>query len=995
MIYFTNHLIELIPHNSTHMTIKIKTPIRSLLLLILLMLPPQTQSQTWKELLDCADSLYYRGKLDTAVILGERSLAMAIAKFGEIDTTVALAYQRTGKFHFTYGSPTTAEKYWNRVIEICNQTVGKKHLLYAKTLGYIALQSLDVKKYEKAESLFVEAIDLMEEILGLNNLDVARALNNYGAMLSSVERFAEAERVYKKTLKIREKICSPNDMDIAESVGNLSVIYRRLGNNVEADSLREICKKINIKYSSIGAPQTTTSGIYGYLAEDKWAEGDYAAAESLFVLAIDTISNWANNDGGDRSIDTRMQLGQMLTEIGKYTEAESVFVLAIQRDDYFNRIVKKQSIRLWNSLANLYSTIGKTSEAELLFHRSYSSVKDLIGIETAMGADVCYEMSRFYREHRQIEKALEYANQSILTQCKNIRDFSPILSEYRTLLYTHSLHGMIDNYFSCYLDLKESTDSHAEIASSIILKSKGLVTEEIAGKKDLVLEITDPGVRILVDSLKQVKHLLSGLYANGPQNKTSLIYRKQIDSLTKCSNMIESELALLSSEYRTTKTKNIATIQTIASALPRGASLIEYFAYNYINISETGSQRRYIVHVLNNSGLSSLYDLGPASRIDQVIHNYQIHFQNISKLERPLSSKEEKEYAELSTRLYNLLWKPISRLVEKSKLVFISPDGNINLVSFAGLMDKQGEYLVEKYPLQYLSTGRDLTNKKDRIQSAEGLLAIGDPDFDAAVTDRLIKSERMLATHEIVYVNPYQSRNVRSTCSSLHEIHADPLPSSRFEVNSISNLYKIKNPHQSVILMLGATSSEERFKKEVKNHRVIHLATHGYFIDGSCVTGNNKRITDDSYAGENPLLLSGLLLAGANLHGAGADTPGAEDGILTALEVSSLDLRGTDLVILSACETGLGKVEQGEGVYGLRRAFQLAGARTVVSSLWQVPDRETTTFMKILYSQNAKTYPELFQKAAIQRLKELRIRKQSTHPYTWAGFIATGDWKIR
>lgn len=141
--------------------------------------------------------------------------------------------------------------------------------------------------------------------------------------------------------------------------------------------------------------------------------------------------------------------------------------------------------------------------------------------------------------------------------------------------------------------------------------------------------------------------------------------------------------------------------------------------------------------------------------------------------------------------------------------------------------------------------------------------------------------------------------------------------------------------------------------------------------------------------------MSGLLLAGANLHGKDADIHGAEDGILTALEVTAMDLRGVDLVILSACETGLGEIKKSEGVYGLRRGFQLAGARTVVSSLWQIPDAETKSFMKDLYAQNSKTYPELLQEAALRRIKELRLRGKPTHPYTWGGFIATGDWRIK
>jgi CHAT domain-containing protein len=107
-----------------------------------------------------------------------------------------------------------------------------------------------------------------------------------------------------------------------------------------------------------------------------------------------------------------------------------------------------------------------------------------------------------------------------------------------------------------------------------------------------------------------------------------------------------------------------------------------------------------------------------------------------------------------------------------------------------------------------------------------------------------------------------------------------------------------------------------------------------------------------------------------------------------------MNLEGSDLVVLSACESGLGDVRQGEGVCGLRRAFQMAGARTVVSSLWKVSDQETVTFMKILYSKQASTYPELLQQTMVRRINELRLRGRPTHPFTWGAFVAMGDWRI-
>jgi CHAT domain-containing protein len=196
-------------------------------------------------------------------------------------------------------------------------------------------------------------------------------------------------------------------------------------------------------------------------------------------------------------------------------------------------------------------------------------------------------------------------------------------------------------------------------------------------------------------------------------------------------------------------------------------------------------------------------------------------------------------------------------------------------------------------------------------------------------------------------------------------------------------------------IYLGRDAGEDRFKSEAPGKRVIHLATHGYFLGGACQPEQQDRefASDMAYVGENPLLLSGLFLAGANLHGEGADSLAAEDGILTAFEISAMDLTGTRMVVLSACETGLGRVEEGEGVYGLRRAFQMAGARSVISALWTVSDEATADMMSQLYERQEESIPETMRRIQLEKIRELRLAGQPDHPYIWAGFIAMGDWR--
>jgi CHAT domain-containing protein len=322
--------------------------------------------------------------------------------------------------------------------------------------------------------------------------------------------------------------------------------------------------------------------------------------------------------------------------------------------------------------------------------------------------------------------------------------------------------------------------------------------------------------------------------------------------------------------------------------------------------------------------------------------------------------------------------------------VFVAPDAGLNLISFSTLIDTTGEYLIERFPIHYLSAGRDLIRLQDKPESGLGLLALGDPDFNATITQRQEKPEpTTIAVADVD--NPYARRSFRSGCGELSELEVTALPATRKEIDRIVERWSSKN----VSTLLGPQTSEDNFKSLASGKRVIHLATHGYFLEGKCNPDIQLELLDQNYTfvGENPFLLSGLLFAGANLHGAGADSVQMEDGVLSAYEVSALNLSGVDMVVLSACETGLDEVKQGEGIYGLRRTFQIAGARTVISSLWPVDDKLTASMMSELYQKNTETIPEKLRRVQLAQIKKLRKAKLADHPFIWGAWVAIGDWR--
>ena len=231
----------------------------------------------------------------------------------------------------------------------------------------------------------------------------------------------------------------------------------------------------------------------------------------------------------------------------------------------------------------------------------------------------------------------------------------------------------------------------------------------------------------------------------------------------------------------------------------------------------------------------------------------------------------------------------------------------------------------------------------------------------------------------------------------------EALPASQREADEVAGLWKdAADPAQ---VFAGRDANEDTFKRRGPGSRVLHLATHGFFLGGSCASGlDGTRAVGGLTAGgksqqpagtqENPLLLSGLALAGANRRIAAR--PDEEDGILTAEEVASVDLAGVEWAVLSACDTGLGELKAGEGVLGLRRAFQVAGVRTVIMSLWSVEDRAARQWMLALYRgrlQKRLDTADAVRQASLSVLRDRRAKGQGTHPFYWAGFVAAGDWR--
>jgi CHAT domain-containing protein len=345
------------------------------------------------------------------------------------------------------------------------------------------------------------------------------------------------------------------------------------------------------------------------------------------------------------------------------------------------------------------------------------------------------------------------------------------------------------------------------------------------------------------------------------------------------------------------------------------------------------------------------------------------------------------------------LMRPVRGLLGATRRIFLSPDGALNLIPFAALVDERGKYLVEDYTLTYLTSGRDLLRLGATGESKSPPLVLANPLYNASGG-----SSSQVETLAGVAAK----RDVDFNAIDFSKVSYVPLPGTAEEAKALSAL-------MPGVRLLSAAEATEAALKQIHAPRLLHVATHGFFLTDQSRQTVGRGLGLSSTApvvaarGENLLLRSGLILAGVNQRQSGT----GEDGVLTAAEAAALDLWGTKLVVLSACETGLGDVKNGDGVYGLRRALVLAGSESQVMSLWQVSDAATRDLMKAYYMrlQGGEGRTEALRQVQLEMLKgaaKVRDGEQErtllgssgvkaqtvnySHPYYWASFIQSGAW---
>lgn len=815
-----------------------------------------------------------------------------------------------------------------RALEIREKVLGPDDLLVAETLGTLASAYESTGDYASAEPLKLRALRIMEKALGPDHPRVARQLAGLGGFYREMGDELKAEEMYRRSLAIFEKTGQTQNPVVASLLNELGSLYYARGDYPDAekqfDRSRALWEKL------LGPDNFHIAASYTHLGRVAYDAGDYAKAEAMFQHAL-TLAEKG--------------LGQEHTSVTPYL----------------------------NDLADTYCTTGAYKQGESLYERALAVHERKAAMSHPAVQETLFGLARCAEAQGRVSDAAKLQTQASELEEHYVALNLAVGSEREKLALLTELSSRLSRNVSLHISLAPHDGAARDLAMLSILRSKGRVQDAVSASLSALRQRSSPEDQKLLDQLNDATAKLAKLILDGlPQKATPADYQEQIKRLEEQRENLEVEISERSAGfYQRTQPFTLAAVQAL---IPEDAALIEFAVYRPFDPKAPDTRKaygspRYVAYVLRRQGEVQSKELGEARTIDGAV----------DALRRALGDPQRRDVSELARALDEKLMRPLRALSGNATQLLISPDGELNLLPFQALVDEQNRYLVERFGFTYLTSGRDLLRMKVVRESRSVPLVIANPAFGESATEEKAKA----ATK---WTEPNARRRSVTDVRSLSELYFAPLGGTAQEADAILKFF----PDANLLTGEGATKSA---LKQTVAPRVLHIATHGFFLqspqtvaDGDARAATATRGAEAAAESDNPLLRSGLALAGANRRGGAA----ADEGILTALEASGLNLWGTKLVVLSACDTGLGEVHNGEGVYGLRRAFVLAGAESLVMSLWPASDYSTRSLMASYY-RNLKQ--GLGRGPALRQVQlDMLRRNPQLHPFYWANFIQSGEW---
>ncbi len=841
--------------------------------------------------------------------------------------------------YFAMGEMAKGEQFLSEKINFIKKKYGVKSEYYIGALGLLARLHYGAGQLKLAEREWLEQLDLIKSVSGEQSEEYASTLGSLAELNVIIGDIPKADRYVQQARKIFESVDS-GEIFYLLFLEKLSTVYGLMGNQMGL--LQTIQKRKELTINLYGKTSIEYAKVLLVIAEDVFFEKKWEESIVLAKEGISIYSKYEFDALDDKQYQTIALLHQTISMSNLmlyYSKLESdKLKLAHHHAEKSISLFESRPFQASDVMINdSYLLMGMIYEAELdqkkadqYFDLVLSKVKKEEGANNFQWIDLLFVIARKSELREDFKKSFNYYQKAITQQRQYVQNVFPYLSEKEKEQFNERNKQVLQTFYGFAAQYHEQVPGLAEMWCNLLIEQKGIILQSFAPIREVIFNSSDKSMQQVFNTWQVAKNEYGHLLQNPKADKL------KIDSLAEKLNDLEKIISSYAISLNS-KFKPLGTSwKTIQKFLRPDECTIEIvFA---VEDRIDGYDSSYYALIIK-PGIETpiVVKLKTAKEIEGRGIKY---YQNAIK----------QQLDDLIS--YNVFWKPLEAHLQGIKQVWLSPDGayhQLNPSTFFNPVTKK--YLQEEISIQLVpSTSWILNQKKKATLSKVTIFA--HPDYGNL---------------------PSQSK--ANLTRSLDLDNISDLPGTEKELADITDLFdKNKINYED---FEGQQASEDEIKS-ISTPQVLHIATHGFFLPEATRTGEGQS--------QNPLLNSGLLLASCQKK-PHLKNPAINDGVLTAYEVSTLPLFKTSLVVLSACETGLGDVKNGEGVYGLQRAFLMAGAEQVMMSLWKVDDEATREFMVLFYTG----WIELKNTGEAYQYAKKKLMDKYQHPYYWGAFVLSGN----
>lgn len=876
----------------------------------------------------------------------EKLLGKETAEYASSCNNLAALYFYTGAY-------IKAEPLYLEAKQIREKLSGKLHPEYAKYCNNLAVLYKNMGLFDKAELLYMEAKQIQEKNFGKENADYSASCNNLGVLYSDIGQYDKAEPLYLESMRIKEKLSGKQTPAYAGACNNLAVLYWRMGQYEQAELLYLEAKDIREKIVGKLHPDYAIScNNLAALYKDVKL---YEKAESLYNDAKEIQEKVLGKQNSDYA-STCNNLAIIYMDREEYERAELFY---LEAKEIREKVLGKEHLDYaasCNNLSAIYQLTGQFKKAEQQLLEAKELRAKLLGKQHPDYASSCRNLAEVYWALHQPSMAEKELEESFSVDMNTVSTVFKFTNENEKAAYIKNILGEDDKAYSFYLS--EKAESYQPYSISLFHRNLILSYAQVLNKQ--LYSTNDTALRKKYIEWLNYKKYLAVLYTRPFDSRKDEVTRIEAKAAE-----LEKDINRGSSDFVAKHRQHDITPNEIQRSLKSNEAAIEFAEFQFYNGRRLTDSMYYVAIILRKDS--------PHPEMVKLFEKKQVE-----ALLKTATTWTGIDSLYSSPALYDLVWQPLEKYLDNVSKVYYASAGLLHKINFAAVTSAKKIALSDKFQLVQLNTTSSIVKQQSIFISPTDKIAMyGGINFNA-------DSAELKAATKQYRINSDNTLALRG-----FNISSDGLPDLPYSEEEVDYITRFAQQKKFFIKTLKGVEANEESVKALNGNEspvILHLATHGVFFPDPIKLKPNKSLSGGKAfsQSDNPLMRSMILLAGANKTWIGKPVSGIQDGVLTAYEISNLYFPNTKLVVLSACETGLGNIQGSEGVYGLQRSFKMAGVENLIMSLWSIPDNTTAEFMQLFYEHlfSNKSIRDSFTLA-----QSAMKNKYKSNPSRWAGLI--------